>query len=349
MEEASIKTKVKKVSLVQGAQRYDNIKKALALIKGDLNEIRGKKRILIKPNLTASKNVIANTDAGTVEAIIDFLLDNFSELRDSRFTILEGSGSAYYDKITTKEVFREFGYFEPVKKYNNVELECVDDLSDFSEFKIMSVAGSEKAGIAKRLLDFDYRISVAIPKTHNYAIATFGIKNMAGLIRQEDKSLLHGLSTPSAPGVGTIFTYIPTSAIAWMRRRAPGLVNAVFKKSMAYMKAVRVIHKNVAELAGLSWPDLVVLDGFRCMDGNGPVDGFPVDLKAAVCSTDPLKADGVGARLMGLRPEGIGYLYYLQQQGLGDYSIRGLLGEDIEKVKRNFKLHPTYNIQKDWK
>jgi len=344
-----MRNNVKKVSLVQGAQRYDNIKRALDLIKDDLNGIRDKKNILIKPNLTASKNVIANTDARAVEATIDFLLDNFKELRDSRFTILEGSGSAYYDKITTREVFKEFGYFELAKKYKNVKLECIEDFSDFSEFKILSVAGSEKAGIAKRFFDFDYRISVAIPKTHNYAIATLGIKNMAGLIRQEDKSLLHGLRTPSAPSAGTIFTYIPTSAISWMRRRAPNLVNFIFKKSIAYMKAVRVIHGNVAELARLSRPDLVVLDAFCCMDGNGPVDGFPVDLKAAVSSTDPLKADGVGARLMGLRPEDIGYLYYLQQEGFGDYSLCGLVGDDIEKVKVNFKLHPTYDIQKDWK
>ena len=85
------------------------------------------------------------------------------------------------------------------------------------------------------------------------------------------------------------------------------------------------------------------------MDGNGPVDGFPVKLEVAVSSADPLKADGVGARLMGLQPESIGYLYYLQEEGLGDYSLCGFVGEDIEQVKLNFKLHPTYSIQKNWK
>lgn len=339
----------KKVSLVKGAQRYDNIKKALEFIKSDLDKIRGKKQILIKPNLTATKNEFANTDSKTVEATIDFLLDNFRELHQSQFTILEGSGSAYYEGITTREVFKKFGYFELIKKYNNVRLECIEDFPDFLEFQIMSIAGNEKARIVKRFFDFDYRISIGIPKTHNYAIATFGIKNMAGLVKQEDKSLLHGLRTPSAPDAKTIFTYIPTSAISWMRRRAPNLVNLVFKKSIAYMKATKVIHKNVANLARLTWPDLVVLDGFYCMDGNGPVDGFPVKLEAAVSSADPLKADGVGTRLMGLQPEDIGYLYYLQEEGLGDYSLDGFVGEDIEQVKLNFKLHPTYNIQKNWK
>lgn len=339
----------KKVSLVKGAQRYDNVKKALSLIRPDLEKIHGKKRILIKPNLTATKNTFANTHPDAVEAVIDFLLDNFSELRQSQFTILEGSGSAHYEKTTTRKVFEKFGYFDLVKKYDNVKLECVEDLSDFLEFQILSIAGTEKARIVKRFFDFDFRISVGIPKTHNYAIATFGIKNMAGLLKQEDKSLVHGLRTPSAPNAKTIFNYIPTSAISWMRRRAPGLVNIIFKKSMAYVKSTKVIHKNIVNMAKLTWPDLVLLDAFYCMDGNGPVDGFPVKLAAAIASTDPLKADGIGARLMGLKPEEIGYLYYLQEEGLGSYSLNGLIGENIENVKQDFKLHPIYSIQKNWK
>lgn len=344
-----MKKNFSKVSLIKGADRYKNIKQALDLIKPDLSEIRYKKNILIKPNLTASKNAFANTDPQAVEATIDSLLDNFRELHDSTFTILEGSGSAYYDKISTKEVFKRFGYFELAKKYNNVRLECIEDSTDFLEAPIKSIAGIEKVRIAKRLLDFDFRISVAIPKTHNYAIATFGIKNMAGLIKQEDKSLIHGLRTPSAPEAKTIFTYIPTSAIAWLRRRTPNLVNLVFKKSMTYLKATKVIHRNIVELAKITWPDLVVLDGFYCMDGNGPVDGFPVNLSVAVSSTDALKADGIGARLIGLQPEDIGYLYYLYKEGMGDYSLDGLVGDDIENIKVYFKLHPTHDIQKQWR
>lgn len=338
-----------RVSLVKGNDRYDNIKKSLELIKQDLEGIKDKKRILIKPNLTATKNEFANTHPKTVEAVIDFLLDNYSQLRESQFTILEGSGSAYYEKTTTAQVFKEFGYCELVKKYKNVKLECIEDFSEFSELRIESIAGQERIRIIKHFFDFDFRISIGIPKVHNYAIATFGIKNMAGLIKQEDKSLLHGLRTPSAPQAKTVFTYIPTSAISWMRRRFPGLVNLIFKKSIAYMKATKVIHRNVADFAKLTWPDLVVLDGFYCMDGNGPVDGFPVELRVAVSSTDPLKADGVCARLIGLEPEDIGYLSYLNKEGLGDYSLSGLVGDDVGSAKRVFKLHPTYNVQKNWR
>jgi len=340
---------LKNVSVVKGPSRYDNIKRSLGLIKSDLEIVRGRKNILIKPNLTATKNEFANTHRKAVEAIIDFLLENFPELEKSRFTILEGSGSAYYEKTSTEKIFKDFGYFELIKKYKNVSIECIEAFSEYSDLGIMSIAGRENVKIIKRFFDFDFRISAAVPKVHNYAIATFGIKNMAGVIRQEDKSLLHGLRTPSAPDAKTVFTYIPTSVIAWMRRRAPNLVNFVFKKSIAYVKATKVIHQNVAGLARITWPDLVVLDGFDCMDGNGPVDGFPVRLETAIASTDALKADGIGARLLGLEPEEVGYLYYLQAEGRGDYSVDGLVGEKIEAVGQKFKLHPTYNIQKCWK
>lgn len=339
----------KKVSLVKGDDRYGNIKSALGLIKADLEGIRDKKNILIKPNLTATKNGYANTDCAAVEAVIDFLLEHFSELRNSRITVFEGSGSAYYEHTTTREVFEKFGYTRLVEKYRNVTLECIEDFPECAELGIRSIAGHEKIRIAQRFFEFDYRISVAVPKVHNYAIATFGIKNMAGVIRQEDKSILHGLRTPSAPNAKTIFTYIPTSAISWMRRRAPGLVNMLFKKSLAYVKSTKVIHHNVAALAAATWPDLVVLDGFDFMDGNGPVDGFPVRMGCAVCSADALKADGMGARLMNVAPDAIGYLYYLQEQGRGDYTLDGLVGEAVEDVRRDFKMHPTYPIQKNWK
>ena len=62
-----------------------------------------------------------------------------------------------------------------------------------------------------------------------------------------------------------------------------------------------------------------------------------------------LKADGVASRLMGFEPEDIGYLYYLNGEGLGNYSIDGLCGERISSVARNFAHHPTYEIQRQWR
>jgi len=85
------------------------------------------------------------------------------------------------------------------------------------------------------------------------------------------------------------------------------------------------------------------------MEGNGPVDGTPVDIQVAISSADPLKADGAGARLIGFSPEDIGYLYYLEKEGWGDYSLKGLIGDDLDKHKKTFTPHATIDIQKQWR
>jgi hypothetical protein len=53
--------------------------------------------------------------------------------------------------------------------------------------------------------------------------------------------------------------------------------------------------------------------------------------------------------VIGLEPEDVGYLYYLSQEKLGDYSTNGLIGSRIEDVRIKFKMHPTYPVQKQWK
>ncbi len=345
-----MKNEKRLVSLVKGEDRYTNVYKSLELIRDDLKALKSKRRILIKPNLTASVNPYANTDVSVMRAMLDFFGKNLENFKDIKFSIFEGSGSAYYEDIATREVFEEFGYLELEKEYKNVKIECIEDFNEFVPVKIRSIAGPEEMQIVKHVVeDFDYRISVNLPKSHNYAIATLGIKNMMGVVKQEDKSMVHGLRTPHAPDVKTIFNYIPTWAIAWTRRRFPALVDTVFRHSNSYQKGIEVIHLNVAAFSKVVWPDLVVLDGLYGMDGRGPVDGEPIKMNLAIASTDALKADGVGARVMGLEPEEIGYLYYLHEEGMGDYSLEGLVGDELQGLCKKFTLHPTYAIQKLWK
>jgi uncharacterized protein (DUF362 family) len=112
---------------------------------------------------------------------------------------------------------------------------------------------------------------------------------------------------------------------------------------------VVLTNQNLAELAKATKLDLVVLDAMTGMEGEGPLLGELVTLGVAVASVDPLKADGIGARLMGLDPEDIGYLWYLQRDGYGDYSLAGLVGERIEQYSRKFKMHSRYAEQEKWR
>ncbi len=338
----------KKAALVRGDNRKENIKKCLTLIQEDLEPIKGVKNILIKPNLVAIKPDFANTHVETIEAVIEFIRDI---VPDIPITVGEASATAFYNKLPTTKVFEDFDYYRLEKKYKNLRLTSFDDDKEYIHSPIHSIVGDTHLRMTKRADEFDYKISLAIPKTHNFAMATFGVKNMAGLVMRQDMAMIHGMKggiEVDAPK--TFLDKLPPGTISKARRTLPNwLINFLFRQYTGYRKSVKMIHHNITALAKKAWPQLVVLDGFVCMEGDGPVDGTAVDMKVAIASADPVKADGVGARLIGIEPHDIGYLYYLQKDGMGDYSLDGLVGDDLNKLKRNFRKHGTYDIQSQWR
>jgi uncharacterized protein (DUF362 family) len=339
----------KKASIVHGESRKDNIRNGLELIRRDLQPLSAAKNILIKPNLVALKPDFANTHVEAIEAVIEFVR---TIAPDTPITVGESSATAFYNKLPTTSVFNNFDYYRLEKNYRNVRLTHFDDDAEYLYSPILSTVGDTRLRIAKRIENFDYKISLAIPKTHNFAIATFGIKNMAGLVMRQDMAMIHGMKggiEVDAPK--TFLDRLPSGTVSRARRMFPGwLINFLFRQYPAYRKSVKMIHRNIVEFAKRTWPDLVVLDGFVCMEGNGPVDGSPVAMKTCIASTDPVKADGIGARLIGFEPEEIGYLFYLQnEEHLGEYSLENIAGDDLAKLRKKFKRHGTYDIQRQWK
>jgi len=338
----------KKVSLVKGENRKDNIRRCLDLIKEDISAIGKAKNILIKPNLVAVKPDFSNTHVEAIEAVIEYIREMAP---DTPITVGESSASAFYNGLPTSDVFRDYDYYRLEKKYSNVSLIDFDSDTDVIESPIHSVVGDTHLRISRRIEEFDYKISLAIPKTHNFAVATFGIKNMAGLVLRQDMAMIHGMKggiEVDAPK--TLLDRLPAGTVSRARRTLPNwLINFFFRQYPTYRKSVKMIHRNIVEFAKRTWPDLVILDGFVCMEGDGPVDGTSVDMGVAIASADPVKADGVGARLIGFEPEDVGYLYYLQnEEKMGEYSLDNYVGDDLSKVKKTFIRHGTYDIQSQW-
>jgi len=338
----------KMVALVKGNNRKENITKCLDLIRDDLEPVKTAKNILIKPNLVALKPDFANTHVETIEAVIEFIR---RIAPDTPITVGESSASAFYNGLPTTQVFKDYDYYRLEKNFSNVTLTDFDNDQDVIESPIHSVVGDTHLRVTRRAEQFDYKISLAIPKTHNFAVATFGIKNMAGLVLRQDMAMIHGMKggiEVDAPK--TFLDKLPAGTVSKARRALPNwLINFLFKQYPTYRKSVKMIHRNIVEFAKKTWPDLVVLDGFVCMEGDGPVDGTAVDMRVAIASADPVKADGVGARLIGFDPGDIGYLYYLQnEEKMGEYSLDNYVGDDLNTVKRKFIRHGTYDIQSEW-
>ena len=88
------------------------------------------------------------------------------------------------------------------------------------------------------------------------------------------------------------------------------------RRNIFHQQMNRIIY----ELALLSKPTLVVLDGVTTMVSNGPTGGSTSDLKETnkiVASCDMVAADSYGATLLGLNQEDLPYIGMAQEAGLG--------------------------------
>lgn len=327
--------KEKLIALVKGKNRKESILKALALIGKDLDSFLEAKTVLIKPNFTSAYNPTASTQGETVEAVLEFFQEFDPNFGKKRIVIAESG----------REALARFGFEKIFAKYPNVKFWDLNKAKSLVSIPIETLGGKTKVRIPKKIFHFDYKISVSIPKTHDTVIFTGGVKNfLMGAIKQEDKGLMHGLvglkpalALPRMPWRFLLLAniYGPN----WLKNRIYGFNKEKFVASVA------CLHKNLATIGKIIMPDLVVLDGWWGMEGDGPVYGRRRNLGVAIASADPVKADAVGAKVIGFEPEKIGYLRLLAKAGKGELSLKNLVGEKITSVAQRFLPHRHFKYQ----
>lgn len=173
------------VALVKSDGHYDGVYKALKLIEDKIKEdLKGKRKVLVKPNFVSTRRELAATHVDAVRAVLDIISKYYSE------KIIIGEGPAVSSLM---DGLKNFGYLNLQKEYNiefvdlneddYVELEGYD-----SQLKLL------KFRMSKTLVESDYRISVALPKTHDCVIATLSIKNVVvgGLVKGEKGKIHQG-------------------------------------------------------------------------------------------------------------------------------------------------------------
>jgi uncharacterized protein (DUF362 family) len=87
------------------------------------------------------------------------------------------------------------------------------------------------------------------------------------------------------------------------------------------------------------------------MEGEGPIRGTPVDHGVALAGTDVCAVDAIGAQLMGIPVENIGYLTYCGNAGLGvtDLAKIDILGDKAPKdYVKKYALHSPLEEIYDW-
>ncbi|MFN3930050.1 MAG: DUF362 domain-containing protein, partial [Thermoflexus sp.] len=136
--------------------------------------------ILVKPNCVSARNPLASTHAEAVRAALEVL----RQLRPHRLILAEGSSE------DTLQAFQTFGYLPWAEKYGAEVLDLNSDASVIRE--VYDALGNPvPVRIAQTALT-SFRVSLAVPKTHDCVIVTLGIKNLVvGAIQKPDKPKIH--------------------------------------------------------------------------------------------------------------------------------------------------------------
>lgn len=300
------------VAITSGDNRADLAFRALQPYSKQIKQAIGNRRIVLKPNNVAIDVPLSATHADTIEGVLEFLksikkLDNV--------IIAESSANG-----PTLDGFNNYGYYRLANKYpvkfvdldqEGFETKYVFDEKDFRPHPVRFSSVILSPG--------SYLISLAKMKTHDWAIVTLSLKNIVFGAPVKDVGLASGKDRKE------------------VKKR---------NKSIVHGGGIRGINFNLYDLAPSLHPHLAVIDGFEGMEGNGPVNGTPVDHRVCVVSTDWLAADRVAVELMGIDFDNIGYLNYCAQAGLGmaDLSKIEIVGESINNHIKPYKLHD--NIEK---
>lgn len=99
------------------------------------------------------------------------------------------------------------------------------------------------------------------------------------------------------------------------------------------------LEEGVIDLNRVALADLTIIDGIIGMEGDGPLNGTPVNANLLIASFDPLAAEVTAIKAMGFEPEAMEYIQMAYDAGFGqkDFSNINIVGERLEEVKLQFK------------
>ncbi|MEN3011036.1 MAG: DUF362 domain-containing protein [Candidatus Bipolaricaulaceae bacterium] len=160
--------------------RYRAVRALLAAWAAEEGDRIAGKTVLVKPNCVSARREVASTHAATVRAALEVL----AQLRPKRLILGEGSSE------DTLQAFRNFGYLPWAEAFGAEVLDLNADECVWRE--IYDAQGNPiPVRVAKTALE-SFRVSLALPKTHDYVIVTLGIKNLVmGAIPKPDKPKVH--------------------------------------------------------------------------------------------------------------------------------------------------------------
>jgi uncharacterized protein (DUF362 family) len=108
------------------------------------------------------------------------------------------------------------------------------------------------------------------------------------------------------------------------------------------------IHETIYDINATVRPHFSIIDGIVGMEGDGPIMGEPVNSNVIIMGRDPAAVDATSARVMGINPQKIGYLWMASGKigTIGEPRIHQV-GEPIKYVRKIFKLDENIPAHKN--
>ena len=177
-------------------------------------------------------------------------------------------------------------------------------------------AAAESLGVP--LADFETGVELSFPRgalDRLFKVAKGAVE--AGRIINLPRLKTHGLTTMTG-ALKNMFGVIPGG------RKGEYHVTHPDVESFSRM---------IVDLNGSVPAQLVVLDAITVMEGNGPANGRLRKVGLLIMTDDPVAADAVGCRIMGVDPLSVPFIRIADEIGLGNANIGKiqLLGEPLEK------------------
>ena len=242
------------------------------------------------------------------------LLEYMKPIYKGQIVIAESSSV-----VGSADGFKNYGYLDLQKNYN-IKFVDLNESKGTPFFIIDPNLHQEEIPVANEYVNPDnYIISLSRLKTHNRVVMTAGVKNMAmgaPLVLSNDRS------------------------------------SGKHYKSRMHSGGERFLHYNIFLVGQKIRPDFTIIDGVEGMEGNGPIEGTPVDHRIALAGEDVLAVDSMCTRLMGIPLENVGYLNYLAATEMGniDRAKIDIIGNsDPDKHIIKYKLHDNIDTQLEWK
>lgn len=301
------------VAFTTGTDRMQMIFEVMRPFHSELKHGIKNKQLVIKPNMVVTNKELCATHKDALRAVLEYLKPIY------KGQILIAESSAF---VNSYDGFKNYGYTDLEKEYNInfVDLNTQKTGKPFFIVdKNLHLEKIETSDIFTKPDDY-YIISLSRLKTHNTVVMTGGIKNIA-------------MAAPLNPGTvvngGRPLNY----------------------KSNMHSGGPRFLHYNMFLLAQSIRPDFTIVDGVEGMEGNGPINGTPVNHKIAMAGFDVVAIDSMCARLMGIPLEEVGYINYCAAAGLGNTDrkkIEIIGGQDPDNSIITYKLSANIDTQLQW-